>query len=312
MRSRLLYWIPSLLLATLCLVPANIVASPTASRPQPMHRSLFLSDEPKDSAPEIRVAARTSTTLRFEIPPSPSLTKLGGWEARFEPPLVGGSSVVVVALHELSPKDRVPLTVTLMDGTVLPFTLVAAQEMVDAQVDVFLDTESVRALKRALEDEREENNRLQAENLRHQQEALSTEHALATLVLNKAFGEHALTTRQRWTLKSPGIGTDIEADIDLLLLPEKIVPGYVAALFTITNKSREQAWTLGEVRLTNMATGEIKPYAVRMHSTRIAPGQTGHLVIVTSLLNPEGSGSFLLEVFRKNGLRDFAFIDLKL
>jgi len=277
-----------------------------------MHRSLFLSDEPPGSTPEIRVAVRTSTTLRFEIPPSRSLTKLGGWEARFEPLLVGGNSAVVVSLHELSPKDRVPLTVTLMDGTILPFTLVAAQETVDTQVDVFLNTESVRALKRALEDEREENNRLQTENLRHQQEALSTEHALATLVLNNAFGKRALTTRQRWTLKSPDIGADIEADVDLLLLPEKIVPGYVAAVFTITNKSREQPWILGEVRLTNMATGGSKPYAVRMQSTSIAPGQTGHLVIVTPLLNPKGSGSFLMEIFRKNGLRDFALIDLKL
>jgi uncharacterized protein (TIGR02268 family) len=258
------------------------------------------------------VAARTSTTLRFEIPPSPSLTKLGGWEARFEPLLVGGNSVVFVSLHELSPKDRVPLTVTLLDGTVLPFTLVAAQETVDTQVDVFLDTESVRALQGALKDEREEKRKLQAETLRHQQEALSTEHALATLVLNKAFEKRALSTRQRWTLKSPDIGADIEADVDLLLLPEKIVPGYVAAVFTITNKSREQPWTLGEVRLTNMATGEGKPYAVRMHSTSIAPGQTGQLVIVTSLLKPKGSGSFLMEVFRKIGLRDFAFIDLKL
>jgi len=312
MRSRHLYWIPPLLLITLCMVSANIAASPTVSRPQPLHRSLFLSNEPPGSTPEIRVAARISTTLRFEIPPSPSLTKLGGWEARFEPPLVGGSSVAVVALHGLSPKDRVPLTVTLMDGTVLPFTLVAAQEIVDVQVDVFLNTESVHALRRALKEEREEKEKHQAENLRHQQEELSTEHALATLVLNRAFGKRALTTRQRWALKSPGIDTDIEADVNLLLLPEKIIPGYVAAVFTITNKSREQPWTLGEVRLTNMVTGEGKPYAVRMHSTRIAPGQTGHLVIVTSLLNPKGSGSFLMEVFRKNGLRDFALIELKL
>lgn len=295
-----------LLLATLCLVSATIAASPTVSRPRPLHRSLFLSEEPKEPAPEIRVAALTSTTLRFEIPPSPSHTKIGGWEARFEPLLVGGYSVGIVALHELSPKDRVPLTVTLMDGTVLPFTLVPAQETVDTQVDVFLHTESLHALKRALKDEREEKEKLQAELLRHQQEALSTEHALATLILNKALGKGAYKKRQRWTFQEPALATDID-----LLLTTGVAPGYVAAVFTITNKSQEQPWTLGEVRLTSNATGQRKPCAVRMHSPSIAPGQTGRVVIVTSLLQ-EQSGLFLLEVFRENGLRDFALINLTL
>lgn len=305
MRSRLLYWIPSLLLATLCLLSATISASPTVSRPQPLHRSLFLSDEPKDSAPEIRLAARTSTTLRFEIPPSPSLTKIGGWEARFEPLLAGGNSVVVVALHELSPKDRVPLTVTLLDGTVLPFTLVAAQETVDTQVDVFLSTESVHALRWALKDEREEKEKFQAENLRHQQEALSTEHALATLLLNKAFRESAYMVRQKWTFQETLLKTDIH-----MIIPSA-VPGYVAAVFTITNQDPEQPWTLGEIRLTDKVTGQRKPCAVRMHGPSIAPGQTGHVVVVTSQLQ-EHNELFLLEVFRKNGLRDFALIDLTL
>jgi uncharacterized protein (TIGR02268 family) len=260
-----------------------------------------------ESEREIRVAAHTSTTLRFEIPPSPSLTNLGGWEARFEPLLVGGSTVVLVALNELSLKDRVPLTVTLMDGTVLPFTLVPAQETVDTQVDVFLHTESVHALRRALEDEREKKEKLQAELLRYQQEALSTEHAMATLILNKAFHEKVYELKQKWTFQESPLATDIE----LVLLPN-VAPGYAATIFTIRNRDLEQPWTLGEVRLTNRTTGQRKPCAVRTNSTSIAPGQTGYIVIVTSLLNPKGSEHFLMEIFRKNGLRDFALIDLKL
>lgn len=235
-----------LLLATLAWVSATIAATPMAPRPQPLHRSLFLSGEPTEAEREIHVAAHTSTTLRFEIPPSPSLTKLGGWEARFEPLLVGGSSVVIVALNELSLEDRVPLTVTLMDGTVLPFTLVPAQETVDAQVDVFLHKESIRALQRALKDEREEKEKLQTELIRHQQEALSTEHALATLIRNKAFHEKVYKLKQKWTAQESSLATDLE----LVLFP-KVAPGYAAAIFTIRNLDLEQPWTLGEVRLTN-------------------------------------------------------------
>jgi len=194
--------------------------------------------------------------------------------------------------------------VTLADGTVLPFTLVPAQEAVDTQVDVFLHMESVHALRRALKEERAEREKLQAENIRHQQESLSTDHALATLVLNKALLESAYTKRQKWTFQEPSLAADIE-----LLIPD-VAPGYAAAVFTITNKEPKQPWILGEVRLTNKATGQRKPCAVRMLSTSIAPGQTGQLVIVTSLL--QQSELFLLEVFRKNGLMDFALINLTL
>lgn len=304
MKSRPQYLKPLLLLAALSLTCLIMAASPPVSWPQPRHRSLYLSGEANEPGQEIQVAARTSSTLRFDLPPTPSRAVLGGWADRFEPPLVGGGSVVVFPLHALSPKDRVPLTVTLADGTVLPFTLVPAQEAVDTQVDVFLHMESVHALRQALKEARAEKEKLQAENLRHQQESLSTEHALATLLLNKALLQSAYTKRQRWTSQEPSLAADID-----LLIP-KIVPGYAAVVFTITNKESEQPWTLGEVRLTNKATGQRKPCAVRMLSTSIAPGQTGRLVVVTSLL--QKSELFLLEVFRKNGLMDFALIDLKL
>jgi hypothetical protein len=195
--------------------------------------------------------------------------------------------------------------VTLADGTVLPFTLVPAQETVDTQVDVFLHMESVHALRQALKDGRAEKEKLQAENLRHQQESLSTEHALATLILNKAFLESAYTKTQKWISPEPSLSTDID-----LLIPE-VVPGYAAAVFTITNKESEQSWALGEIRLTNKLTGQRKPCAVRMSSPSIAPGQTGQVVMVTAL-SQKRKELFLLEVFRKNGLRDFALVDLSL
>jgi uncharacterized protein (TIGR02268 family) len=305
MKSRPQSLKPLLLLAALSLVCLLMAASPPVSWPQPRHRSLYLSAEANEPASEIQVAARTSSTLRFDLPPTPSRAVLGGWADRFEPPLVGGGSVVIFPLHALSPKDRVPLTVTLADGTVLPFTLVPAQETVDTQVDVFLHMESVHALRQTLKEERAEKEKLQAENLRHQQESLSTEHALATLILNKALLESAYKKTQRWTSQEPSLAADID-----LLLPN-IAPGYAAAVFTITNNESEQPWTLGEVRLTNKVTGQRKPCAVRMRSPSIAPGQTGQVVIVTSLSQRQDE-LFLLEVFRKNGLRDFAFVDLSL
>jgi len=306
MKSRPQYLKPLLLLVALSLVCSVMAASPPVSKPQPQHRSLYLFGEPNEPAPEIQVAARTSSTLRFELPPSPSRATLGGWADRFEPPLVGGSSVVVVPLHALSSTDRVPLTVTLADGTVLPFTLVPAQDTVDVQVDVFPHAESAKALRRALDEAQEENKKLRSEVHRYQQEQLSTEHALATLFVREEHVALRSQERQKWSLRGE------EFDLKVHLIETFNTTHHAAFVFTLTNTSRTQSWDLQEVRLTSERTGEEKAIAVRTLLDSIAPGKTGTFVVVTAML-PEGTEEkFLLEVFKRGGLRDIGLMGVTL
>src|SRR5690349_21618515 len=72
----------------------------------PVERSLFLSQHPRDDAPRIYVAGRVATVLHFEKPCDAARTRMLGWEGRFEPLLVGGRTVVLYPLQDLTPEDR--------------------------------------------------------------------------------------------------------------------------------------------------------------------------------------------------------------
>jgi hypothetical protein len=96
----------------------------------PVERNIYLSDHPRSETPSVYVAGRIATVLRFEQPCDPASTKLLGWEGRFEPLLVGSRSVVLVPLQDLAPEERLPLLVTLEDGTELPFLVATRKETV--------------------------------------------------------------------------------------------------------------------------------------------------------------------------------------
>ena len=84
-------------------------------------RTLLLSDHPFRATHKIHVSGQVTTVLRFEQDCDPARTKLLGWEGRFEPLLVGGRKVVLEPLRDLGEDERIPLLVTLVDGTEIPF-----------------------------------------------------------------------------------------------------------------------------------------------------------------------------------------------
>jgi hypothetical protein len=137
-------------------------------------RTLQISDHPADTAHTLYVAGRVNTVLRFEQDCDPDRTRLTGWEGRFEPLLVGGRKVVLEPLRDLGVDERIPLLVTLADGTEIPFVLSPPSRekwgWTDHQVNVFKNRESydavLSALYAALKRERklsEENERLKKE-----------------------------------------------------------------------------------------------------------------------------------------------------
>jgi len=278
---------------------------------QPVRRNLFLSKNPDRAVPEVFVAARTVTTLRFDIPCDPARTGMLGWEGRFEPLLVGGKSVVIVPLRELTPDDRFILLVTLTDGTSLPFTVTAGVDAVDGQVDVFPDPESPEAVRVELTEKREENQALRVENRRYRQQEASVEHALATLLASNRTELTPFRVEEKWR---PGASVDIDAEVSILLPKGRFAKGKAAVVFQMTNLAPEKPWKLQEARLMNAATWEKKSFALRMSTTVIAPGETGRIAIVMDLppLDSIKTGDMLvLEIFRDGGLRQ-GYVELDL
>ncbi|QRN95911.1 DUF2381 family protein [Archangium violaceum] len=277
---------------------------------QPVRRNLYLSKDPDRAVPEVFVAARTVTTLRFELPCDPARTRMLGWEGRFEPLLVGGGSVVIVPLRELAPDDRFMLVVTLTDGTSLPFTVTAAKDVVDGQIDVFPDSESPEAVRVELRARQAENRSLRAENWRYRREETSVEHALATLLANNETALTPFRVEEKWRPPTP----ELDAEVSILLPKGRTARGRAAVVFQITNLTTGKPWTLQEARLMDAATLEKKPFALRASAASIAPGETGRIAIVMDLPPPESvkTGDMLvLELFGNAGLRQ-GYVELDL
>ncbi|WP_257459393.1 DUF2381 family protein [Archangium lipolyticum] len=262
----------------------------------------------KDSqaAPKVFVAGDTATTIRFETPCDPSRTKLVGGEGRFEPLLVGGKSVVIVPLRDLEPEDRFILLVTLMDDTQLAFTVTASQQFADWQVDVFLDPDSSKSLRVALEAKKKENEVLREENRRLANEENSIDHALAALLANGQLSMTPFKDRVKWTITDKGF------KVDIILLEGG---ARAAVLFLIKNLDERTPWRLEEARLSTFTTGESRPFALRMTPIEIPPGKTGTIALVTDLtsfMTKIGTDKLVVELFRDGGLRQvYAVLEKK-
>ncbi|ADO68682.1 uncharacterized protein STAUR_0878 [Stigmatella aurantiaca DW4/3-1] len=84
-------------------------------------RTEKVSDHPSIRTSSVYVSGQVATVLRVEKDVDPAKTKLLGWERRFEPLLVGSKKVVLEPIRDLAIDETVPLLVTLVDGTEIPF-----------------------------------------------------------------------------------------------------------------------------------------------------------------------------------------------
>nr|WP_232537826.1 DUF2381 family protein [Cystobacter fuscus] len=265
-------------------------------REAPVYRSIHLMESSESAPPEVYVSREGVTTLRFEQPCDPSKTRLLAWEGHFEPLLVGGRSVVIVPLKDLTPGDRFLLMVTLMDGTELSFTVINSKTSWDGQVDVYADANSPETIRVLLE----ENQRLQDENRRHHEQGTSIDHALAALIARNEVSMTPFKELEKTLLHEDGA----EILISLLMTKEKMPKRKVAMVFTVTNKDPERPWELMDARLSALATQEAKAFALREFPDSIAPGRTGRIVMVIDLseLDPKKDGDQLVfELFRNGG-----------
>ncbi|WP_434384525.1 DUF2381 family protein [Melittangium boletus] len=275
-------------------------ALPSLAEMTPERRALRLTAEPARWVPGIYGAGGAVTTLRFEQPCDAERTRLLGWEGRFEPLSVWGRSVSLVPLQALSRDDRFLLLVTLQDGSELPFTVTGRSERWDAQVDVFVAPASAESLQVALVEERERNEQLLVENLRHREEGTSVDHALAALL---ARGEVSTTPFRPFdaSLSREG-GREFHATV--LISKEKATRKKVAIVFKVKNTDSSASWTLMRAHLEALATEQERPLALRAFPEVLEPGRTGRIAVVTDLsaFDPKKDGDKLVfTLFRDEG-----------
>jgi hypothetical protein len=239
---------------------------------EPQRTGLFFAkDQPDQPVQTVHVAGEVSTDLMFPSAVDLAQTKLVGGDGRFEPLMISGRSVVVVPRRDLASDESFSLVVTLMDGTLIPFSLRAPRlhESTDGQVDVYLNQDDSPAVRHALQLVRSRVEELAAENERHTQEELSVDHALAALL---AQGKSELTPFIEANSKSlRDNGVDIKV-ITFKRRNRKTDPGKAAIVFSVMNKDPKRPWELDEIRLMSATTGDLKAFASRASSPSIGPG----------------------------------------
>ncbi|AKJ05217.1 Hypothetical protein AA314_06843 [Archangium gephyra] len=261
-----------------------------------------MSDHPDQATSNIYVSGQVSTVLRFEQECDPARTRLLGWEGKFEPPLVGGKKVVLEPLRDLGEDERVPLLVTLADGTEFAFLVRPPRRetwgWTDLQVNVFKDHESYNAVLSALNDSRKRELELREELERLKKEENSVDHAFATLLVNGQVEKTPFRSEQAAMLK--------DGDMDIMVEVFS-GPGKAAALIRLTNTYNDEPWRFMQARLTSDSTPQTtRPFALRMERAELVPGQSGRIAVVadkSAFMSKEGLVDLALEIYREDGNR---------
>jgi uncharacterized protein (TIGR02268 family) len=265
-------------------------------------RTLKLSDHPANSTETLYVSGQVVTALRFDQDVDPTKTRLLGWEGRFEPLLVGSKKVILEPIRDLNQDEGVPLLVTLVDGTEIPFLVMPPSRekwgWTDHQVNVFKDPESYNAVLSSLYDSLKNERELREENERFKKEENSVDHALATLLVN---GEVKKTPfRRKRFFRSANEDMDMRVEVFS-------GPGKAAVVIHLTNTYYGGQWNFDGAYLTRDFTSfTARPFALRMDRTGIAPGQSGKLAVVVDKSAFETKGGELvdlaLQIFRGDGI----------
>ncbi|WP_257460370.1 DUF2381 family protein [Archangium lipolyticum] len=265
-------------------------------------RTLLLSDHPTRATHSIYVSGQVTTVLRFEQDCDPARTKLLGWEGRFEPPLVGGRKVVLEPIRDLGKDERIPLLVTLVDGTEIPFLVSPPLNeewgWTDQQVNVFKDSKSYDAVLSTLYATLKREERLKEENERLKKEEKSVDHAWATLLVHGEQAKTPFRKERKMVLKNEDMDITIEAYSG---------PGKTAAVIHLTNTYNERPWKFRDARLTSTRTSDTaRPFALRMDRTLLVQGQSGTIAVVadkSAFESKAGLVDLFLEIYREDGLQ---------
>ena len=301
--------VPMLLLAQQTLAaPKN---SPAQSKRELRRRTLTINDSNADSVAEIHVAGGVPTTLVFEIPVKENGALLADVSKNFFPPQLTENAILLVPRADVAPKGLTTLTVTLSDGTVLPFKLVSHPKDADIQVDVALAVEkhaapgSAQALRATLTQIRSELDECQANA------GKAGISKVAALILSEDLDKtHSFTVSQysaHHLDKQNRLLVEVKRVYRLFELTYVVV--------TVENRDPSKVWVLDRPEVT--VTGQSQPSDVKvmLHAAELSalpPGETEKIVIVFNTPKQDVQHRLNVSLFEKNGNRHVRLEDLNL
>ena len=280
--------------------------TPASAQPKPapkrrlLRRQLAITDATLNTVPEVHVAGGVPTTLSFRQPINEKSIVLADGADVFLPARSTSTSIQLIPRVDVPEGTPTTLTVSLADGTVLPFMLSSSPEEADVQVDIEVSLEkraagdSPQALKAALS------------QLRTQLDectATSESAGLARLA--------DLILKDDATKPQPFERHDVhKLDKQSRLLVEVKQAyrlfGHTYVVLTVENREPSKAWVLDRPEVALLGEGsttDLKVDAVSADSVTLNPDETQKLVIVFRT-PPQGVNQrFTLSLLEKNGNR---------
>jgi uncharacterized protein (TIGR02268 family) len=257
----------------------------TAQQPQPptreqQQRQIVLPSDPNAPVPEVRVAARVATYLRFNAPIDRASVEVEQRATRFKQVDPGDSTLTLEMAIEPMPGERLIVRVRYKDGAnpaYATFALVSHPTLVDKEIEVVRRSRSPEVLEAEL--------------------AQCEAGGPANLVLAGRLDMDGVQARRI---------TIIEVIQAGLLLNHGV--GYRASTWALIavrvhNLPGQQPWTAGEMRLTRADGTPVKVLSVRMDRPRLAPGETGLVVAETEKPYWKAGEVFRVELREKGGGR---------
>jgi uncharacterized protein (TIGR02268 family) len=242
--------------------------------------------------PEVRVAAKVTTYLRFNVPIDKASLEVDGRATRFKLVDPGEYTLALEPAAELDPEERLLVRVRYKDGGTpasATLVLVSHPTLVDKEVEVVRRPRTVEALAARLA-------HVEAELV-----VLKTQCArsgLPHLAFSGLLDSKDVRAKQFWGKAAvgykgglePGQGTGYRAT------------NWAMVAVRVRNLPGQPAWAPGTARLTSTKGTPVKVLSVHMETPRL---QAGESALVAVLVEPPDSteGHFQLELLDAEGGR---------
>jgi uncharacterized protein (TIGR02268 family) len=273
---------------------------PPAARER-QERQVVVPSSPGEPVPEVRVAARVTTYLRFNAPIDKASLEVEGRATRFTLVDVGEYAIALELAVEPAPGERLIVRVRYKDGGTPAYAtlaLVSHPTLVDKEVEVVRRPRTVEALEARLAQVEAELAALKAQ---------CAHGGLPHLAFSGLLDANQIRAMPFWGQTAPGYQGGLKPGEGI---------GYRATLWAmvsvrVRNLPGQPAWMPGAARLTSAKGTPVKVLSVHMEKPRL---QAGESALVAVLVEPPSSdeSSFQLELVDTEGGRLLPINDVKL
>ncbi|MBZ4419100.1 DUF2381 family protein [Myxococcus sp. RHST-1-4] len=264
------------------------VAGDTGAERQMRQRHITLSAEAPATPHVVHVAVGMATVLLFDSPVLPASLELGASRERFERIDLTERALILLPRMELTPQERIPLTLRFADGHIpnrVTFALMAHPGEVDLQVRVFRTALAPEAL---------------VEHLGAVQARCEDSGRFSNLLFSRDLGDGIVAEGLRYRIR----GAAGPLMVHRAGMRAFIAPGLLAFELPLFLMEGHAPWRPGRVEVHVEQTGEAVPVRSKdLDVQALQPGAMGRLVLEFRARPSFTSESLRIDLHEQGGPR---------